>query len=165
MKALQGHPLHRYSDILCLSVVAGWINISCQSKIRYFHISGFINPIKEEVNILLIALTLLEILEVQIDIGKNKCLFCVHLFKQECIPVGCVPPACWPYPVVSHVSRGGGGLLNLLDADPSWMQTPPDADPSWMQSPPRCRPRPPYRQKEWHTLVKIWPCPKLHLRR
>ena len=26
--------------------------------------------------------------------------------QQESIPVGCVPPACWPYPVVSHVSRG-----------------------------------------------------------
>ena len=28
---------------------------------------------------------------------------------QESIPVGCVPPACWIYPVVSHVSRAGGG--------------------------------------------------------
>ena len=30
--------------------------------------------------------------------------------KQESILVGCVPPACWPYPVASHVSRGWGGL-------------------------------------------------------
>ena len=29
---------------------------------------------------------------------------------QESIPVGCVPPACWIYPVVSHVSRAGGGV-------------------------------------------------------
>ena len=26
------------------------------------------------------------------------------LMKQECIPVGCVPPACWPYhPLVDHI--------------------------------------------------------------
>ena len=29
--------------------------------------------------------------------GRNR--------KQECIPVGCVPPACWPYPSM-HCSRG-----------------------------------------------------------
>ena len=28
------------------------------------------------------------------------------LSKKECIPVGCIPPAWWPYPVVSHVSQG-----------------------------------------------------------
>ena len=27
--------------------------------------------------------------------------------EQECIPVGCVPPTCWLYPIVSHVSEGG----------------------------------------------------------
>ena len=27
--------------------------------------------------------------------------------KQECIPVGWLPPAHWPYPVVFHVSQGG----------------------------------------------------------
>ena len=43
--------------------------------------------------------------------------------QQECIPVGCVPPACWPYPVVSHVSRGG--LSNPLPGcKPPRMQTP-----------------------------------------
>ena len=43
--------------------------------------------------------------------------------KQECIPVGCVPPASWPYPVVSN----GGCLPN----PPSPRQNPllPEADP------------------------------------
>ena len=27
--------------------------------------------------------------------------------SQECIPVGCVPPSCWPYPVVGEGSAGG----------------------------------------------------------
>ena len=150
MKALQGHPLHRYSDILCLSVVAGWINISCQSKIRYFHISGFINPIKEEVNILLIALTLLEILEVQIDIGKNKCLCSfiqtrMHSSGMRTTRLLTISRS------IPCISGRGGGLLNLLDADPPRCRPLLDADPL----PPRCRPRPPCRQKEWHTIVKI----------
>ena len=46
---------------------------------------------------------------------------------------------------------------------PLWMQNPLDADPVWMQAPSGCRP-PPGWQKDWHTLVKILPCPKLHLR-
>ena len=57
--------------------------------------------------------------------------------KQECIPVGCVPPARWPHPVVSN---GGSAQLPpphaSTDADPpgcrpTWMQMP-----SWMQTPP-----------------------------
>ena len=75
--------------------------------------------------------------------------------KQDCILVGCVPPAYWPYPVV----LGEGVLPNAL-----WMQTP------W------CRPRwscdlccmlrsqPPCEQNDWQTGVKTLPCPKLRLR-
>ena len=102
--------------------------------------------------------------------------------EQECIPVGCVPSACWAYPV--------GGLPNLppwmqtIWIYTSWMQTPLDADspgcrPSWMQTP-RCRL--PWRQTplviwpvmhavkptllwtEWQTGVKTLPCSKLDLR-
>ena len=39
--------------------------------------------------------------------------------KQECIPVGCVPPARWPHPVVSN-----GGVCPTRP-----MQTHLDADP------------------------------------
>ena len=31
-----------------------------------------------------------------------------YMEKQECIPVGWVPTACWLYPILSHVSWGGG---------------------------------------------------------
>ena len=45
--------------------------------------------------------------------------------KQKCITVGCVPPARWPYPVVSD---GGGSTHPPLYADPLGrpllMQTP-----------------------------------------
>ena len=37
-----------------------------------------------------------------------------HKITQVCIPVGCVPPACWPYPVVSEgrcLPRGVGVCL------------------------------------------------------
>ena len=40
--------------------------------------------------------------------------------QQECFPVGCVPPAPWPYSVVSN---GEGVCPTPLDADP-----PLDAD-------------------------------------
>ena len=63
----------------------------------------------------------------------------------------------WPYPV--YLGRGVCPThldANLLDADPTdagpWMQTPP-----WMKAPLP-------GQKEWHLLVKIFPCPKLRLR-
>ena len=74
---------------------------------------------------------------------------------------------------------------NPLDADPTWMQSPryrpffrcrpPGCKAPWIQTPPACRPpshvtcdacweATPRGQKEWHTLVKILPCSKLHLR-
>ena len=34
----------------------------------------------------------------------------VNMFKQECIPVGCVPAARWPYAGVCFLGRGGGGV-------------------------------------------------------
>ena len=96
--------------------------------------------------------------------------------RQETVPVGCVPPACWPYPLVSHVSRGRGwrrrvSATSLLDAEPPggrppWMQTPQRQTP-WRQTPldadlPGGRPCPLWT--EWDTRVKTLPCPKLRLR-
>ena len=115
------------------------------------------------------------------------CLCCVILgsmrastsrdFIQECIPVGCVSPARWPYPVVSRGS-----------AQPLWMQTLRSRS-TQMQTPHGCRPprcRPPYvdppmqtlpmqtppMQTPWiqtppvdrQTPVKTLPCPKFPLR-
>ena len=58
---------------------------------------------------------------------------------QECIPVGFVPPACWSWPIVSHLSEGRGIGQIPLDAEPPCsqipqMQMPLEADP------PGCRP-------------------------
>ena len=94
--------------------------------------------------------------------------------KQECIPVGCILPA---YPIVSDEGERGG-LPNplLLDADPSLDAAPSecgthlDADPLSMQIPLDVDPLdvdPPGRVchlwTELEMLVKILPCPKLHL--
>ena len=40
--------------------------------------------------------------------------------KQESFPVACVPPACRPYPVISHVPSvgGGGGTWYQTDKTP-----------------------------------------------
>ena len=59
------------------------------------------------------------------------------LQKQECIPVGCVPPACWPYSTVSYVSVLHPGEGGRADTPPPWT--------------------------EWQTCVKTLPCPKLRL--
>ena len=60
-------------------------------------------------------------MKINLNLIRNCCRF-TH--KTESIPVGCVPRAYWPYPVVSHVSQGAG------------MPNPPSphslADP-WMQ--------------------------------
>ena len=53
-------------------------------------------------------------------------------FKQECIPIGCVPPAS---------NRMGG----LLDRDPPgqrvpWTEIPPGQRPPWTETPPVQRP-------------------------
>ena len=68
------------------------------------------------------------------------------LSKKECIPLGCIPPAWWPYPVVSHASQGDlhpgegiciqGGLPPEGGLPPGGFgQTPPpDADPLIMWS-------------------------------
>ena len=97
--------------------------------------------------------------------------------KQECIPVRCVPPTYWPYPML----LGGGGSSQLpLDADPL------DADHPWMQTTAGCRSprcRSPWKQTlfpgMWPVMhaekptsapvnrqrgVKTLPCPKLRLR-
>ena len=105
----------------------------------------------------------------------------IHVFLscwQECIPVGCVPPACWLYPIVSHVSRGGGSAPHP-DADPLWMQppldanhqrqtplptdaTPLDADPLVMWPVMHAGKPPPTPDRQ--TPVKTLPCLKLRLR-
>ena len=41
--------------------------------------------------------------------STKKNMYAKKKTKQENIPVGCVQPVCWPYHVVSHVSRGGWG--------------------------------------------------------
>ena len=67
--------------------------------------------------------------------------------KQECIPVGCIPPA--------HYCTGGGGV--------SHMETPPDRDPPDRDPPGQ---RPPWTETPWTetlhwTETKPWtetPC-------
>ena len=48
-----------------------------------------------------------------------------NYIKQECIPVGCVPPARWPYPVVCYVSQSVGSWRTILiNADwPAFLDT------------------------------------------
>ena len=78
------------------------------------------------------------------------------ILKQECIPVGCVPPAA--------VTVGGIGFHQV--------PPPPTSPPQDQAPPPRPYPpgtgppgtRHPRGQNSWHTLLKILTCPKLRLR-
>ena len=96
------------------------------------------------------------------------CYYCCsqQISKQECIPVGCIPPA--------EVAVCLGGLRQCmlgytppglgLDTIPrAW--TPPRCGPAdppparLPQPPPGSGPRhPPCGQNSWHTLLKILPC-------
>ena len=96
-------------------------------------------------------------------------------WTQECIPVGCVPPACWPYPsmhwaVVGCLPGGGlcpgdvwsggcmlrgvgvyprGGCLSGGGCLPRGvLQTPPRTETD----------TPPCEQNDWQTGVKTLPC-------
>ena len=108
-------------------------------------------------------------------------------FKQECIPVGCVPAAHWPYAAVYFpggvclvwgglLLRGGlpgpGGCLPGLGgspwsaggvclAGPGGLLLPEGS--AWLVRrwgiPPCTEADPPHGQNSWHTLVKILPWP------
>ena len=96
--------------------------------------------------------------------GRISCILNKKLDRQECIPVGCVPPAALAIP---------GGLHQAPPrADTPWEQTigtdPPNPDQAPGSRPHQSRPpgpgNSPCEQNSWHTLVKILPCPKLRLR-
>ena len=87
------------------------------------------------------------------------------LLKQECIQVGCVPTAHWPYLVVSH------------HAHPPPCTSPPCTPPAMhacspaTHAPHHAHPLPhmppchacPPGQNSWHTLLKILPFPNFVL--
>ena len=94
---------------------------------------------------------------------------------QECIPVGCVPPAHWPYLVVSYAPpRNHAGPPATTHAHwqpcmpPQQPHTPPPSNHACRLGQHAClppwQPRTPPPWTEWQTGVKILPCPKLRLR-
>ena len=95
-----------------------------------------------------------------VDPGRRHfyAVFGINFTKQECFLVGCGPPVYWPYSVV----LGGECLPNLPDADPPACGPlgHVTCDACWKANHPPL----PAGQNEWHTLVKILPCPKPRLR-
>ena len=112
-----------------------------------------------------------------------RAVFDKNLAKQECIPVGCLPPTAVAVPRVSTrhppeeaPPRGstpsGGSTPPQEEAPPSGGSTPPgESTPPGGSTPreeaPTRRKRPPRRMPplwtKWQTDVKILPCPKLRL--
>ena len=77
----------------------------------------------------------------------------IDINKQDCIPVGCIPPACWPY----LLARGGAWSRGV----PGWGMSARGGGggiPACTEADPLCE------QNSWHTLLKILPCSKLRLR-
>ena len=89
-------------------------------------------------------------------------------FKQECIPVGCVPPAAVAVrgglnqapPQTRHPKPG-----THLEQAPPGTRPPPGPGTPPDQAPPRTRhPQTRHPPVDRHTPVNILPCPKLRLR-
>ena len=106
-----------------------------------------------------------------------------QFYQKECIPVGCLPPACWPclgegvlanlhrckHPCIQTPHRGGP----LLDADPPGCRTPLEVDPldadligqmtcdaCWEANPPWMLVMfLPCEQNDWETGVKHYLAP------
>ena len=75
--------------------------------------------------------------------------------KQECIPVGCVPPACCPY--LPACTAPGGVPARGCTCPGGYL-------PGGCTCLGGTCPGTPLEQNSWHTLLKILPCPKLRLR-
>ena len=85
--------------------------------------------------------------------------------EQECIPVGCVPPAHWPYLVVSATHATPATHTPLPHMPPSAMHAPPathaphHAHPLPCHAcPPQCTP-PCHAQPPFHTCPPAMPAP------
>ena len=96
-------------------------------------------------------------------------------FLLTCIPVGCVPPACWLYrggvcptpggSASRRVSPYPGGLSNPRGVCPTWGSTSKGSLPNPGRSASRGVGQTPLPLwTEWHTGLKTLPCPKLRLR-
>ena len=70
--------------------------------------------------------------------------------KQECIPVGCVPPACWN--ISRSIQWGEWGLPSTPR-----MQTPLflEAEPTWMQTSPVQTPQPLWTERMTHACENV----------
>ena len=84
--------------------------------------------------------------------------------EQECIPVGCVPPAHWSYLCISSYP-----MHAIPPEQPRMSPQSNHACPPWSNHacPPRATMHAPRMRPlwtEWQTGVKILPCPKLRLR-
>ena len=115
---------------------------------------------------------------------------CNIIYEQDCIPVGCVPPACWPYALHRGGVPGPGGVLGPGGC--TWSGGVPRpggctwsrgvylvpggvpglggctwswggvSGPQGVPGPGGCQVLPPWT--EWQTGAKILPFPKLRLR-
>ena len=105
--------------------------------------------------------------------GKSLPLKCTpfhFLTRQECVPVGCVPPACCPY-LPGCTAPGGctcpGSVPGWEGVPVQGVYLPKGGVPAWGVYLPggcTCLGTPPREQNSCHTLLKILPCPKLRLR-
>ena len=100
------------------------------------------------------------------------------MFKQECIPVGCIPPAAVADRGVSTRQPPGSrrpGADPLWTRHTPWEQAHPCCKTCWDRTPPcykacwdttsnACWATTPPPWTEWQRGVKILPCPKLRLR-
>ena len=90
--------------------------------------------------------------------GGRRGIFCLMFWKQECIPVGCVPPASWPYLPACSAPEGGAWSWGGACSGEGGCLVLGGGIPACTEADPHCE------QNSWHTPKKILPCPKLRLR-
>ena len=92
----------------------------------------YVNPILHQILLMIVSRST----GFETSIVVLNCILVKSHDKKECIPVGCIPPARWPYPVVSHVSWRGSALPPRC-RPPGCRPPPPGSRPhtSWIQTP------------------------------
>ena len=98
-------------------------------------------------------------------VDTSKCVVFCFIYKQEYIPVGCVPPACWLY-FPACTAQGVSALGGVCSMDGCLLLGGVCSGGCLLRgvSQHALRQKPPCIQNSWHTVLKILPCPKLRLR-
>ena len=103
-----------------------WLNPANRHWYRDWELLPFLTETEATMILTLVRIRLG--IYIVVDIRFNKCDLIKRNFKHECIPVGFVPPAHWPYPIVSDFLGGSSQPPPRCRLPPPDAKYPLDAD-------------------------------------